>query len=127
LTTMSENTARDSLPYAFNYNLAPPHERSRGSGSRHPTPPPSHSRPTTPITPIIPAPTTKRDLSNLKLAQNQTELSRQIADLMGAVEGQGKLLRRIMRVLEEEGRIGVGVDGSEGGGEGEGKGKMTQF
>jgi len=41
-----------------------------------------------------------RDLSNMKLAQNQTELSKQIADLSRVVEEQGLLLRRLVNVLE---------------------------
>jgi len=42
------------------------------------------------------------DLSNMKLAQNQTELSKQIVDLSRMVEEQGQLLRQIMKVLEGE-------------------------
>ncbi|PPQ71930.1 hypothetical protein CVT25_001736, partial [Psilocybe cyanescens] len=47
---------------------------------------------------------TGRDLSNMKLAQNQTELSRQIEELAAAMEVQGRLLRRLMERVE-----GVGV------------------
>ncbi|KAF6746434.1 hypothetical protein DFP72DRAFT_1152288 [Ephemerocybe angulata] len=45
-----------------------------------------------------PAPSTAiaRDLSNLKLAQNQTELSRQIAELAEEVGKQGRLLGRLV-------------------------------
>ncbi|KIM34880.1 hypothetical protein M413DRAFT_79961 [Hebeloma cylindrosporum] len=41
-----------------------------------------------------------RDLTNLKLAQNQTELSRQIEELAGTVEVQGRLLRRLLEKLD---------------------------
>ena len=44
----------------------------------------------------------QRDLSNLKLAQNQTELSRQIDELAGVVEAQGKMLTRLLELLEEK-------------------------
>ena len=49
-----------------------------------------------------PSPKGGRDLSNMKLAQNQTELSKQIVDLSRMVEEQGHLLRRVMKVLEGE-------------------------
>ena len=42
----------------------------------------------------------RRDLSNFKLAQNQTELSHQIEDLKATVELQGKLLTRLLVALE---------------------------
>lgn len=45
-------------------------------------------------------PTTSQDLSNFKLAQNQTELSHQIEDLKATVELQGKLLTRLLATLE---------------------------
>ena len=38
----------------------------------------------------------------MKLAQNQTELSKQIVDLSRMVEEQGQLLRQAMKVLEGE-------------------------
>lgn len=41
-----------------------------------------------------------RDLTNLKLAQNQTELSRQISELRVAMEAQGELLRRLVDVSD---------------------------
>ena len=51
----------------------------------------------------------RRDLSNFKLAQNQTELSHQIEDLKATVELQGKLLTRLLVALEgrpvENGRL----------------------
>lgn len=57
-----------------------------------------------------------RDLSNLKLAQNQTELSRQIEELAGTVEAQGKLLMRLLEKLDassgsasSSGDVGGGV------------------
>lgn len=50
-----------------------------------------------------------RDLSNLKLAQNQTELSRQIEDLADTVDAQGKLLVRLLERLDGGGlSTGVG-------------------
>ncbi|KAH9480920.1 Potassium voltage-gated channel subfamily B member 1 [Psilocybe cubensis] len=42
-----------------------------------------------------------RDLSNLKLAQNQTELSRQIEELAAAVDVQGRVLERLVGMLDE--------------------------
>jgi hypothetical protein len=50
------------------------------------------------------------DLSNRKLAHNQTELSNQITELRGIVEAQGQLIARLVSALE-------------GGDAGEGKGK----
>lgn len=41
-----------------------------------------------------------QDLSNYKLAQNQTELSNQISDLRAVVEMQGKLIQRMTLALE---------------------------
>lgn len=41
-----------------------------------------------------------RDLSNLKLAQNQTELSRQIAELRSTVEAQGQIMKRLLEAVE---------------------------
>ena len=40
----------------------------------------------------------------MKLAQNQTELSRQIEELAATVEVQGRMLQRLMEVLEESTR-----------------------
>lgn len=40
------------------------------------------------------------DLSNRKLAQNQTELSRQITELRATVEAQGQMLERLVTALE---------------------------
>ncbi|KAF5344443.1 hypothetical protein D9756_011287 [Leucocoprinus leucothites] len=60
-----------------------------------------------------------RDLSNMKLAQNQTELSKQIVDLNATVEMQGKLLRRLIRILDAEGSEEEG--GSDLSGLGKGK------
>ena len=58
-----------------------------------------------------------RDLSNMKLAQNQTELSRQIEELAGTMEVQGRLLRRLLEKLDSSsgsamssGDVGVGLD-----------------
>jgi uncharacterized coiled-coil protein SlyX len=56
-----------------------------------------------------------RDLSNMKLAQNQTELSRQIEELAGTVEVQGRLLRRLLEKLDASsgssgGEVGALVD-----------------
>ncbi|TEB27742.1 voltage-gated potassium channel [Coprinellus micaceus] len=46
-------------------------------------------------------PSASRDLSNMKLAQNQTELSRQIEELRHVVEGQGRMVQRLLEVLGE--------------------------
>lgn len=46
---------------------------------------------------------TPRDLSNRKLAQNQTELFQQIADLRSVIEQQGELLRLLVE-REKNGR-----------------------
>ncbi|KAG8214300.1 voltage-gated potassium channel [Butyriboletus roseoflavus] len=51
----------------------------------------------------------ERDLSNRKLAQNQTELSRQISELRSAVEVQGEMIRRLVGMLESG--TGHGIDG----------------
>jgi len=66
--------------------------------ARRPDPPPPTPLPPQP--PRMPS----RDLSNMKLAQNQTELSRQIEDLAATVEIQGRMLQRLMEVLEENTR-----------------------
>ena len=46
-----------------------------------------------------------RDLSNRKLAQNQTELSRQIHSLATTVEQQGMLLRRLLKNVDPQGEL----------------------
>lgn len=51
----------------------------------------------TPPTPRNPS----RDLSNMKLAQNQTELSKQIEDLTATVELQGRMLQRLLEIMAE--------------------------
>ena len=57
-----------------------------------------------------------RDLSNMKLAQNQTELSRQIEELAGTVEVQGRLLRRLLEKLDPStSSTGEVVDSKVGG------------
>ena len=40
------------------------------------------------------------DLSNRKLAENQTELSRQISELRSVVEMQGAMIQRLVDMLE---------------------------
>jgi len=56
--------------------------------------------------PPLPQPprTPSRDLTNMKLAQNQTELSRQIEDLAATVEIQGRMLQRLLEISEENAR-----------------------
>jgi len=44
------------------------------------------------------------DLSNRKLAHNQTELSKQITELRGVVEAQGQLIARLVTTLEGKGK-----------------------
>lgn len=44
------------------------------------------------------------DLSNRKLAHNQTELSKQIAELRTVVEAQGQLITRLVAALEGKGK-----------------------
>lgn len=53
----------------------------------------------------------------MKLAQNQTELSRQIEELAGTMEVQGRLLRRLLEKLDSSsgsamssGDVGVRLD-----------------
>lgn len=72
-----------------------------------------------PTTPTSTSTPTNGDLSNLKLAQNQTELSRQISELAATVEVQGRLLKRLVTVLD--------VEDPSGERELNGKGKQTQF
>lgn len=50
------------------------------------------------------------DLSNRKLAHNQTELSRQITELCSAVEIQSHLLERILHALDDRTAKGKLVD-----------------
>ncbi|KAF8192084.1 hypothetical protein BJ912DRAFT_1142217 [Pholiota molesta] len=57
--------------------------------------------------PRTPAPGGGRDLSNMKLAQNQTELSRQIEELAATVEAQGALMARLLERLEGARSAGV--------------------
>lgn len=53
------------------------------------------------ITPIPPLSSRDNAPSLSKLAQNQSDLSRQIADLKGVVEAQGMMLRQLLSALEE--------------------------
>jgi len=46
-------------------------------------------------------PSLPKDLTNRKLAQNQTELSRQIAELRIMVEAQGRTLEQLLDVLSK--------------------------
>ena len=41
-----------------------------------------------------------QDLSNFKLAQNQTELSKQIEELKSTVLKQGQMMSRLLEVLD---------------------------
>ena len=43
-----------------------------------------------------------QDLSNFKLAENQTELRKQIVDLRKTVEAQGELVRRLVDLIERD-------------------------
>jgi len=45
-------------------------------------------------------PLSPQDLSNFKLAQNQTELSKQIEDLKATVVMQGKMMHRLLEMLD---------------------------
>jgi hypothetical protein len=65
--------------------------------------------------PLVPS---RRDLSNRKLARNQTELSRQIAELKGTVEAQGEMLRILLERLTPEGAEKLRGEVSEHGGRG---------
>lgn len=51
--------------------------------------------------PVIPTTSAPRDLSNLKLAQNQLELSLQIGELRSTVEAQRVLMEQLLNVLEK--------------------------
>ncbi|KAF9546671.1 voltage-gated potassium channel [Agrocybe pediades] len=64
----------------------------------------------------------QRDLSNLKLAQNQTELSRQIEELRETMEAQGKLLMRLLERMEGKGAANETAGGFSHGMEGLGGG-----
>ncbi|KAK7037927.1 potassium voltage-gated channel subfamily B member 2 [Favolaschia claudopus] len=74
----------------------------------------SHSEPQSPMSPFMsrrrgrqPIPTHPHhpsDLSNRKLAHNQTELSKQIVELRGVVEMQGELIRRLVTAIEGKGK-----------------------
>ncbi|KAJ6453484.1 hypothetical protein C8R47DRAFT_1168122 [Mycena vitilis] len=75
-----------------------------------------HSEPQSPIAPFMERrqradpffpshnPSTPSDLSNRKLAYNQTELSKQISELRGVVEAQGELIARLASALEGKGK-----------------------
>ncbi|KAJ7581028.1 hypothetical protein C8J56DRAFT_1029396 [Mycena floridula] len=54
------------------------------------------------MTPLPPLPAGSRDPSNLKLAQNQTELSKQIVELRSTVESQGLLLKQLLQTLQRD-------------------------
>ncbi|VDC00956.1 unnamed protein product [Peniophora sp. CBMAI 1063] len=77
-----------------------------------PQTPPAPSRRSTSIDPRSASPQrgrygdrlTPRDLSNRKLAQNQTELFQQIADLKSVIEQQGAMLRMLVEREKAEGR-----------------------
>ena len=45
------------------------------------------------------------DLSNRKLAYNQTQLSRQIDELRATVEAQGIMVQRLLDVMEGRGAV----------------------
>ncbi|KAF8156567.1 hypothetical protein B0H34DRAFT_466692 [Crassisporium funariophilum] len=120
-----ERMSRDRLKEDLTLSLDPASAQSQPPSTRYPptsldsplytsaptsTPfPPPHSRSQYPYhqqTQSQPR-TPGRDLSNMKLAQNQTELSRQIEELSRAVEAQGVLIRRLV------GAKGAGVSGEE--------------
>lgn len=50
-------------------------------------------------------PEPQRDLSNRKLAQNQTELSQQISELRVTVELQGEMIRELLGILGAGGQV----------------------
>ncbi|KXN84036.1 Potassium voltage-gated channel subfamily B member 2 [Leucoagaricus sp. SymC.cos] len=60
------------------------------------------------------SPYNRRDLSNTKLAQNQTELSKQIKDLSWTVEQQGKLLKKLITLMGEESEDGSSTYSGKG-------------
>lgn len=80
----------------------------------HPQSP--HSEPQSPTSPFMrrgardalfhshASSTAASDLSNRKLAHNQTELSKQIAELRGVVEAQGQIIARLVAALEGKGK-----------------------
>ncbi|KAH7925161.1 voltage-gated potassium channel [Leucogyrophana mollusca] len=53
---------------------------------------------------LEPRPDTLRDLSNRKLAQNQTELSHQISELRVAMEMQGEMIKDLLGLLDGKAR-----------------------
>ncbi|KAJ7074164.1 hypothetical protein C8F01DRAFT_1099454 [Mycena amicta] len=73
-----------------------------------------HSEPTSPTVsssfmprsrdPFVPQSGLGADLSNRKLAHNQTELSNQITELRNVVEAQGHLISRLVAALEGKGK-----------------------
>lgn len=60
----------------------------------------SPNEPDSPSIPTTPGMRAAHDLTNFKLAQNQTELSKQIEELKATVEAQGLLLGRLLQALE---------------------------
>lgn len=81
------------------------------SMTRHEMVPESLLRPVTPIVSQSPSESQTephRDLSNRKLAQNQTELSQQISDLRSTVERQSEMMRQLLAILgdREHGKRG---------------------
>ncbi|KAG6855455.1 hypothetical protein H0H87_002621 [Tephrocybe sp. NHM501043] len=130
-TPFAPPTAHSSytpLPLSYAYPPYPPHlhHGTAASGSGTGTPP------------SIQISTT--DLTNRKLAHNQTELSRQIEELRRAVERQGEVVFRLLEGLNRERERGEGqerkTEGGQGVGdllgikvkveEGEGKGKGVE-
>ncbi|KAF7977194.1 hypothetical protein HWV62_4441 [Athelia sp. TMB] len=56
-----------------------------------------------PDSPLMSTTTAPQDLSNLKLAENQMELSLQIEDLKSTVDAQRVLMERLLQMLESRG------------------------
>ncbi|KAF8956806.1 hypothetical protein BDZ97DRAFT_1847600 [Flammula alnicola] len=83
---MTQDRAEDEI--SDNRNATDPPYSPVLSARRHPDPPRTPSR----------------DLSNMKLAQNQTELSRQIEELAATVEVQGRMLHRLLEKLDSNER-----------------------
>lgn len=75
-------------PFHFPFSQHMPHQTQWGPQHDPYTPIPSHLR--------------LNDLTNRKLAQNQTELSRQIVDLQATVEAQGLMLERLLELLDRQ-------------------------
>jgi len=69
--------------------------------------------PTTAFLPPNAALDRTRDLSNLKLAQNQTEISQQIQELKATVEFQSKIMQKLLNRLEATESKGKGRESSE--------------